>query len=234
MKIPSGTNSGKVVQSENSYSLFTLAGRYVPLLARLFPEIVEAPFEGAPSWENDENPWSILGSGDHSLASQLMRIVGSADGVFIHPDAEIGEFVRIDGPCYVGANAEIRHSAYLRKGSWICEGAVVGHSSEVKNSILLPNSKAPHFNYVGDSILGFGVNIGAGVKLSNVRNDRGEIAVTLENGERVGTGLRKLGALIGDDSQIGCNVVTNPGSIIAPGSLISPNETVTGWFGVKS
>jgi len=163
-----------------------------------------------------------------------MRIVGTADGVFIHPDAEIGEFVRIEGPSYVGANAEIRHSAYLRKGSWICDGAVVGHSSEVKNSILLPNSKAPHFNYVGDSILGFGVNIGAGVKLSNVRNDGGDIAVTLENGERVDTGLRKLGALIGDDSQLGCNVVTNPGSIIVPCSMISPNETVTGWFGVKS
>ena len=111
---------------------------------------------------------------------------------------------------------------------------MVGHSSEVKNSILLPNSKAPHFNYVGDSILGFGVNIGAGVKLSNVRNDGGDIAVTLENGERVDTGLRKLGALIGDDSQLGCNVVTNPGSIIVPCSMISPNETVTGWFGVKS
>ena len=97
------------------------------------------------------------------------------------------------GPCYIGANAEIRHSAYLRKGSWICEGAVVGHSTEVKNSIFLPNSKAPHFNYVGDSILGFDVNIGAGVKLSNVRNDRGEILVCKENGERVKSGLRKLG-----------------------------------------
>ena len=204
------------------------------LLARLFPDIVESQAEGVPSWEDDRNPWSILALGDNSLTSQLMRIVGSADGVFIHPDAEIGEFVRIDGPCYVGANAEIRHSAYLRKGSWICDGAVVGHSSEVKNSILLPNSKAPHFNYVGDSILGFGVNIGAGVKLSNVRNDRKEITVTLENGERVDTGLRKLGAMIGDNSQLGCNVVTNPGCIIAPGSMVSPNETVTGWFGVKS
>ena len=142
MKIPSGTNSGKVVQSENSYSLFSLAGRYMTLLTRLFPDIVEAPLEGVPSWKDGENPWSIFALGDHSLTSQLMRIVGTADGVFIHPDAEIGEFVRIDGPCYVGANAEIRHSAYLRKGSWICEGAVVGHSSEVKNSILLPNSKS--------------------------------------------------------------------------------------------
>ena len=87
---------------------------------------------------------------------------------------------------------------------------------------------------MGDSILGFGVNIGAGVKLSNVRNDRREVRVALENGEIVDSGLRKLGALIGDNSQLGCNVVTNPGALIIPNSMISPNESVSGWFGVKS
>ncbi len=110
----------------------------------------------------------------------------------------------------------------------------MGHSSEIKNSVLLPGSKAPHFNYVGDSILGISVNIGAGVKLSNVRNDRKEVTIKMENGERLGTGLRKLGALIGDGSQLGCNVVTNPGTIIAPSSMISPNETISGWFDAKS
>ena len=200
------------------------------LLARLFPAMHEKTGEGVPSWENSEEPWEILSPGDNGLISQLLQMQGLQEGVFIHPDASIGECVRIEGPCYIGANAEIRHSAYLRKGSWICEGAVVGHSSEVKNSVLLPYSKAPHFNYVGDSILGFGVNIGAGVKLSNVRNDRGEVVVTLENGERIDTGLRKLGALIGDGSQLGCNVVTNPGAMVAPSSMIAPNETITGWF----
>ena len=81
--------------------------------------------------------------------------------------------------------------------------------------MLLPGSKAPHFNYVGDSILGFGVNLGAGVKLSNVRNDGRGVIVTMEDGERIETGLRKLGSLIGDHSQLGCNVVTNPGAILA-------------------
>jgi NDP-sugar pyrophosphorylase family protein len=122
----------------------------------------------------------------------------------------------------------------LRKGSWIGEGALVGHSSEIKNSVLLPGSRAPHFNYVGDSILGFGVNLGAGVKLSNVRNDSRDVIVRMGDGERIETGLRKLGALIGDYSKLGCNVVTNPGAILAPSSMVSPNETVTGWFETKS
>ena len=204
------------------------------LLATIFPNIVENRIQDVPYWRDSENPWSIFDLGDHSLNSQLMNMGGAEDGVFIHPQAQIGECVRIEGPCYIGPNAEIRHSAYLRQGSWICQGAVVGHSSEIKNSILLPNSKAPHFNYVGDSILGFNVNIGAGVKLSNVRNDRKEIGIVLENGERINTGLRKLGALIGDYSQIGCNAVTNPGAIITPYSMISPNQTISGWFGAKS
>jgi NDP-sugar pyrophosphorylase family protein len=139
--------------------------------------------------------------------------------------------VRIEGPCYIGADAEVRHAAYLRKGSWICDGAVVGHATEVKNSIFLPGAKAPHFNYVGDSILGFGVNLGAGTKLSNVRNDRREIMVTHKDGSREHTGLRKMGALIGDGSEVGCNVVTNPGAILAPETMVAPNETVSGWRG---
>jgi NDP-sugar pyrophosphorylase family protein len=102
--------------------------------------------------------------------------------------------------------------------------------TEVKNSILLPGSKAPHFNYVGDSILGRNVNLGAGTKLSNIRHDRREILVKIENRDRVNTGLRKFGALIGENSQLGCNVVTNPGSILATNSMVPPNETVTGWF----
>ena len=131
-------------------------------------------------------------------------------------------------------NCEIRHSAFLRKGSWICEDSVVGHSSEIKNSILLPGSKAPHFNYVGDSILGFGVNLGAGTKLSNVRNDRGLVKVTMRDGSKVETGLKKMGSLIGNYAQLGCNVVTNPGSILEPMVMVSPNVTVSGWLEARS
>tara|TARA_B100000287_G_C20543682_1_gene745661 strand:- start:465 stop:1079 length:615 start_codon:yes stop_codon:yes gene_type:complete len=202
------------------------------LLEQLFPGLLKGDLSSIPHWEVEGKPWEILSTGDSGLISQITDFTGG--GAFIHPDAKIGDFVRIEGPCYIGANAEIRHSAYIRKGSWICEGAVVGHSSEVKNSILLPDSKAPHFNYVGDSVIGIGVNIGAGVKLSNVRNDRREVFVTLEGGKRFGSGLMKFGALIGDNSQLGCNVVTNPGTIIPPGTMISPNITVSGWAEVKS
>lgn len=204
------------------------------LLDRLFPGVSELDEKGIPTWKNPDEPWSILLNNEMGILGQINRLADSDDGVIIHPSATIGECVRIEGPCYIGANAEIRHSAFLRKGSWIGEGAIVGHSSEIKNSVLLPKSKAPHFNYVGDSILGIGVNLGAGVKLANVRNDRGEVSVRMSDGVRINTGLRKLGALIGDYSQLGCNVVTNPGAIIAPSSMVSPNETVAGWFDAKS
>jgi NDP-sugar pyrophosphorylase family protein len=204
------------------------------LLGRLFPGISKLGGKVMPSWSNTEEPWSILSQSETGIEGQITKLADSDDGIMIHPSAKIGDYVRIEGPCYIGANAEIRHSAYLRKGSWIGEGALVGHSSEIKNSVLLPGSRAPHFNYVGDSILGFGVNLGAGVKLSNVRNDSRDVIVRMGDGERIETGLRKLGALIGDYSKLGCNVVTNPGAILAPSSMVSPNETVTGWFETKS
>ena len=203
----------------------------MPLLEDLFQGILSGNGEGVPRWHNKEQPWTILSEDEGGLISQIFNQEGAEDGVFIHPSAEIGDFVRIEGPCYIGARAVIRHAAYVRRGSWICYGAVVGHSTEIKNSVLLPSSKAPHFNYVGDSILGSNVNLGAGAKLSNVRNDGRDIIVTLKDGSRVETGLRKMGAIIGDGSQLGCNVVTNPGSIINRSSMVPPNDTVNGWFG---
>ena len=203
----------------------SFGGDTMNTLEWLFPALTENREYTLPSWDDFDKPWSIF---RESLKSQINAFVDSEDGIFIHEDANIGDFVRIEGPCYIGAGAEIRHAAYIREGTWICEYAIVGHASEIKNSILLPESKAPHFNYVGDSILGFGVNLGAGSKLSNVRNDRGEIVVTLKDGSRFNTGLNKLGALIGDGSQLGCNVVTNPGSLLEPNSMVSPNNTITG------
>ena len=204
------------------------------LLDVLFPGLNSGGYEGLPVWEDGNRPWEILSSGQSGIMSQILGLEDSVDGVFIHPTAEIGDFVEIEGPCYIGKNCKIRHSAFLRKGSWICEDSVVGHSSEIKNSILLPGSKAPHFNYVGDSILGFGVNLGAGTKLSNVRNDRGLVKVTMRDGSKVETGLKKMGSLIGNYAQLGCNVVTNPGSIMEPKVMVSPNVTVSGWLEARS
>ena len=197
-------------------------------LDELFPNLIKILDDGfVPTWNNWEAPWELLKSGKGGLIDQISEKIGDQD-VFIHPSAKIGKYVTIEGPSYVGPNAVIRHGAFLRKGSWICENALVGGSTEIKNSVLLPKSKAPHFNYVGDSILGIGVNLGAGTKLSNVRNDRKSIPITKANGERFDSKMRKLGALIGDESQLGCNVVTNPGTIIMPNTMIRPSETVTG------
>jgi len=197
------------------------------LLEFLFPGLGNNDFENLPLWEDSSRPWQIL-EGPNSIKEQIEGLFGENE-VFIHPSATVGDFVRIEGPCYIGPEAEIRHAAFLRGGSWISEKSIVGHCSEIKNSILLPGSKAPHFNYVGDSILGFGVNLGAGAILSNVRNDREEIMTSVGEGLMVESGLRKFGALVGDQSQLGCNVVTNPGTVITPGKLIPPNKTISRW-----
>lgn len=199
------------------------------LLYELYPVLRNEPLSDVPNWESSDKPWEILATDELGLINQINQITGDKDGVFIHPTAKIGDNVEINGPCYIGPRVEVRHCAFLRRGTWLCADSLVGHASEVKNSILLPGAKAPHFNYVGDSILGSRVNLGAGTKLSNVRNDRKNIPIQLGDGTRKDSGTYKLGALIGDGSQLGCNVVTNPGVILAPNSHVGPNITVTGW-----
>jgi NDP-sugar pyrophosphorylase family protein len=147
--------------------------------------------------------------------------------VHICDGASISECVRIEGPCYVGTGAELRHAAYLRGDSWICAEAVVGHATEVKHSVLLPGAKAPHFNYVGDSLLGGDVNLGAGVKLSNLRND-GRNVLVRGLGDPVDSGLRKFGAILGEGTGLGCNAVTNPGVVLGMRCNVWPNVTVSG------
>ena len=216
------------------------------LLYQIFPTLKNHNFErGIPEWNDKNNPWSILSTKvNDSIIQQIknlkleyparndsnkLTLDESKGPIYIHPSAKIGDYALIEGPCYIGKGAEIRHSAFLRAGSWICENAIVGHSTEIKNSVLLPGSKAPHFNYVGDSIIGFDVNLGAGAKISNVRNDRRNILVNLKNGKKINTELRKFGSLIGDGSEIGCNVVSNPGTILEPKTMINPNSTIKGW-----
>ena len=205
------------------------------ILKQLFPGL-GGQFAGEiPKWLDPGSPWNILQKDKNGIQAQIKNFSENDEKeIVIHPSSVIGDCVHIEGPSYVGPEATIKNGAYLREGSWVCEGAVVGHSSEIKNSILLPNSKAPHFNYVGDSIVGIGANLGAGVKVSNVRHDKRNVIVSLFDGSRVDSGLSKMGALLGDGCKLGCNVVTNPGAIVAPLSMIPPNETVSGWFETKS
>lgn len=140
----------------------------------------------------------------------------------------------IKGPTIIMDHTEVRHGAYVRGDCYFGRACVVGHTTEVKHSIFLDGAKAGHFAYIGDSILGRGVNLGAGTKLANLRLDGRNVMLRI-GGERVDTGRRKLGAILGDGVQTGCNSVTNPGSILGPGSLVAPNSTVSpGIYGKRT
>jgi len=133
----------------------------------------------------------------------------------------------IHGPCIIGSNCEIRHGAYLRGNVILGDHCVIGHDSEIKNSIFLNKARAAHFNYVGDSIIGNGVNLGAGMKCANARFDRLPISV-LFNGKKIQTNLKKFGVIAGDNVQLGCNCVTNPGTILGKGSFCYPCLNIGG------
>ena len=217
-----------------------------PRPAEVFPSLANHPPGAVPLFPANEAVWAVLNP-NHAMALRRQvseaidagaDFVPSHEGrgytvdeshgrVAVHQSATIEPGAHLIGPCLIGPNATVRHAAYVRSWTWACEGSIIGHATEVKHSLLLPGAKAPHFNYVGDSILGPGVNLGAGVKLSNLRHDGGEVHVWL-GGERVGTGLRKFGAVLGDDVQVGCNAVTNPGCVLGPASSVDPNATVSG------
>lgn len=133
--------------------------------------------------------------------------------IFIGDNTIIEPSTNIKGPCYIGNNCQIRHGAYIRSNVIIGDGCVIGHCTEVKNSILLNNVRASHFAYIGDSILGNNVILGAGVKCANYRLDEGDIYFYFQN-KKINTGMKKLGAVIGDNSRIGCNSVLNPATFI--------------------
>ena len=155
--------------------------------------------------------------------------------VYIEEGACVEPGAFVNGPCYIGPGVEVRHGAYIRGSVILLRESIIGHATEAKNSILLPNAKAPHFAYLGDSILGSRVNLGAGTKLSNLMitsvkdqasGQRPSIVIP-SGAEKYDTGLAKLGAILGDDCQTGCNSVLNPGSILEPGCLVYPNASVS-------
>jgi NDP-sugar pyrophosphorylase family protein len=150
------------------------------------------------------------------------------DKVFIGEGTVVEPGVLIKGPAIIGKNCQLRHNAYLRENVIIGDGCVVGNSSELKNSLIFNGAQVPHYNYVGDSILGHKVHLGAGVKISNLKIFPGNIFVEID-GVPHDTGLRKFGALLGDGAEAGCNVVLNPGSILGRGAIVYPNVF---WRGV--
>lgn len=178
-----------------------------------------------------ECPWEILAD-----LSDLIRAWGQTlsrddyteitPGVFLARDVRVSPTATIAGPCIVGAGSEIRSGAFLRGSTLIGRGCVIGNSTEVKNAILFDGVKAPHFNYIGDSILGFGAHLGAGATLSNMRCDGAPIV--LRTTPPISTKRRKLGSVIGDGCEIGCHAVLNPGTILGRGSIVYPLTSVRG------
>lgn len=190
-----------------------------------------------------EHVWEVLDRLPAYLESLVtgVRIEGTVqEGAFLRGPVFIGEGAVIEsgamvmGPTWIGPGTVVRHGAYVRGGCLIGARCVVGHATEVKGSIFLDGAQAPHFNYVGDCVLGRHVNLGAGAKLSNLKNDGTEVVIVGENGQRWSTGRRKVGAIIGDGAQLGCNCVTSPGTLIGPHTSVYPNAVPRGIIPARS
>ena len=147
--------------------------------------------------------------------------------VWVHKLANIFPTAYIGTPCIIGAYTEVRHGAFIRGSVLIGENCVVGNSTEVKNAILFDGVQVPHYNYIGDSILGYKAHTGAGVITSNVKSDK-SLVVVKDGAEKVQTGLKKVGAMLGDFAEIGCNSVLNPGAVVGRGASVYPLSCVRG------
>ena len=182
--------------------------------------------------ENLTYPWEAL-----PKISEFIKEIGpklnpeiyeqKGENIWIAKTAEIALTAYIKGPVIIGENAEIRHCAFIRGNAIIGNNTVVGNSTELKNVILFNNVQVPHYNYVGDSILGYKAHMGAGSITSNVKSDK-KLVIVKNGKQTIETGLKKIGAMIGDGVEVGCNSVLNPGTIIGRNSNIYPLSSVRG------
>ena len=176
-------------------------------------------------------PWEALkGIGD--LIIRLGEKLGDdyhqpAPEVWVHRTATVAPTAYLGAPCIIGPDTEVRHCAFIRGSALVGEGCVVGNSAELKNVILFDGVQTPHYNYVGDSILGYRAHMGAGSITSNVKGDKTPVTVRMGD-EAIATGLKKMGAMLGDHAEIGCNAVLNPGTIIGRNAQIYPLSSVRG------
>ena len=185
--------------------------------------------------EEFDYPWEAL-----DLLSTAIIILGNRldlneyklvkENVWVHKTAKIYPSAYIDGPTVICEGAEIRHGAFIRGSAVIGKNAVVGNSCEIKNSILFDFAQVPHFNYIGDSILGFKAHMGAGAVTSNLKQDKSNVVIHGDNFE-IETGLKKVGAFLGDYVEVGCNSVLNPGTVVGKNSNIYPLSSVRGVVG---
>ncbi len=183
-----------------------------------------------PLLEKYEYPWEALahiGEFIRELGDRLPKdqYISPQEGMWFHKSAKIAPTAGIIAPVIIGPCAELRHCAYIRGKVIIGANVVVGNSSELKNAILFDYVQVPHYNYVGDSILGFRAHMGAGAITSNVKSDKKLVKVHAEDGD-IDTGLKKCGAMLGDGAEVGCNSVLNPGTVVGRDSIIYPLSSV--------
>ena len=181
---------------------------------------------------------------DDLLVSQLGKIVdhilhprkayaNKGENIWIAKSAKVFPSAYIAGPCIIDEEAEVRHCAFIRGSAIVGKGCVVGNSTELKNVILFNKVQVPHYNYVGDSILGFKAHMGAGSITSNVKSDK-TLVVVKSDGENIETGLKKFGAMLGDNVEVGCNSVLNPGTVVGRSTNIYPTSCVRGYIPANS
>ena len=179
-----------------------------------------------------EYPWEvlpeiskfILALGETLDAEKFDKI---ADNIWIAKSAKVAPTACINGPCIIDEEAEVRHCAFIRGNAIVGKGAVVGNSTELKNVVLFNKVQVPHYNYVGDSVLGYKSHMGAGSITSNVKSDKTLVVIKATEGQ-IETGLKKVGAMLGDYVEVGCNSVLNPGTVIGRNSNVYPTSCVRG------
>ena len=175
-------------------------------------------------WEAIGKIRNIIGEAIKILSDDFIKI---AEDVYVFKDVSIPESAKIKGPCIICEGAEIRHGAYIRGGVIIGRGCVVGNSTEIKDSILFDKVAAPHYNYIGNSIIGKGAHLGAGAIISNLKGNKSNVKISY-NGKKIETDLRKMGAVLGEGVEVGCGSVLNPGTIVLENTQIYPLSSVRG------
>ena len=182
-------------------------------------------------WEVLPNIGSFIKELGNTLSSDEYEKRG--EDVWIAKSAKVAPTACINGPAIIGKEAEVRHCAFIRGNAIVGEGAVVGNSTELKNVVLFNKVQVPHYNYVGDSILGYKSHMGAGSITSNVKSDKLLVEIHAEDG-KIKTGRKKIGAMLGDNVEVGCGSILNPGSIIGRGTNIYPLSSVRGGVDANS
>ena len=184
-----------------------------------------------------EYPWQAL-AGIKKLILTLGKTLGEeytevSPEVWVHSTAKVAPTACIGAPCIIGANTEVRHCAFIRGSALVGENCVVGNSVELKNVIIFDNVQVPHYNYVGDSILGYRSHMGAGSVTSNVKSDKTLVVIKSADGQ-IPTSIKKVGAMLGDFVEVGCNSVLNPGTVIGRNSNVYPTSCVRGVIPANS